>query len=281
MPSFKPTVVALALALALGWGPAWASQELTLGSATVSQGQTAALSLSYLGDGSVAGLQLDVTFNPAVVGTPSVSAGTGIGGQVLRSAVVASGRLRLVIDSPINAAVGNGELARLSFGVNSAAPLGPSTLGLTGVVLGNANATSVAPTRLASGTLTVLIPTLNFYTLIPCRLVDTRNPTGPMGGPALPTGAFRSFSLAGACNVPLTARALSINVTVTQPQNPGDLRFFPADVTAPLTSVVNFRPGQTRTNNTIVTLSAAGTFTVKHDGAGTVDLILDVNGYFQ
>jgi hypothetical protein len=282
MPSLKPTAAALALALVLGAGPvAAARQELTIGSATAVRGQTVTLSLGYAGDGSAAGLQLDVTFDPAVLGAPSVAAGTGLGGKVLRSATVASGRLRLVVYSPVNAAVGDGELARLAFSVNGSAPLGTSTVALAGVVLGNANASAIATTALANGTIMIIAdPGTSFYTVAPCRLVDTRNPSGPLAGPALLTGQ-RTFILAGACNVPITARALSINVTVVQPAAGGDLRLFPADLPKPLTSVVNFRAGQTRTNNAIIGLSAAGALSVQNDAPGAVDLLIDVNGYFQ
>jgi cohesin domain-containing protein len=281
MPRWKPAAAALALAFALGAIPARAVQKLTLGSAAVPPGQSAAISLGYVGDGSVVGLQLDVTFDPAVLGSPSVAAGSGIAGQVVQSAVVASGRLRLVIYAPQNVpALGNGELARLSFNVSNTAPSGQSTLALAGVVLGNANATAVAPTELDNGAVLVLTG-LRFYSLTPCRLVDTRNATGPLGGPALPASGRRSFTLASVCNVPPTALALSINVTVVQPAAAGDLRFFPADLPVPLTSVVNFRGGQTRTNNAIIGLSTAGALTVQNDATGTVHLVVDVNGYFQ
>jgi hypothetical protein len=44
---------------------------------------------------------------------------------------------------------------------------------------------------------------LQFFPLTPCRLVDTRGPTGALGGPSLVGNAARSFPLlAGACNVP-------------------------------------------------------------------------------
>jgi hypothetical protein len=42
-------------------------------------------------------------------------------------------------------------------------------------------------------------------------------------------------------------------------------------------------PGQTRANNTIFRLACdgSGILAVQNDGIGTVDFILDVNGYFQ
>jgi hypothetical protein len=120
-----------------------------------------------------------------------------------------------------------------------------------------------------------------FYTLTPCRLIDTRDPAGPWGGPALAGGATRVFTIAGRCNVPPTATSVSVNVTVIQPTAPGHLILFPGGP-PPVVSTINFRPGQTRANNAIVLLSASGTLSVA-DGqsSGTADFILDVNGYFQ
>jgi hypothetical protein len=81
--------------------------------------------------------------------------------------------------------------------------------------------------------------------------------------------------------VPATARALSVNVTAVQPSTSGALRAFAADVPALLPGIVNFRPGQTRTNNAILGLSTDGSITVLNDAIGSVDLLIDVNGYFQ
>jgi hypothetical protein len=119
------------------------------------------------------------------------------------------------------------------------------------------------------------------YTLTPCRLVDTRDPAGPWGGPVLLGGATRVFAIAGRCNVPPTATSVSVNVTVIQPTAPGNLILFPGG-TPPVVSTINFRPGQTRANNAIVLLSASGTLSVADaQSSGTTDFILDVNGYFQ
>ncbi len=122
----------------------------------------------------------------------------------------------------------------------------------------------------------------DFYTVTPCRLVDTRNPIGALGGPALVASAQRIFSLAGVCGVPADARAVSLNLTVTQPLTTGDLRMFPADQTvAPVTSAINFAPGQTLANNIILAVDATGSIKVQNDAQGTVHLILDINGYFK
>ena len=123
---------------------------------------------------------------------------------------------------------------------------------------------------------------LAFYTISPCRLADTRDASGPLGGPPLIGGFSRTFMFASVCGVPPTAKSLSVNLTVTQPGFVGDLRVFPGGSLPPLTSVVNYRGGQTRANNAIVTLGPGGAVTVQCDQSfGTVHLIVDVNGYFQ
>ncbi len=139
-----------------------------------------------------------------------------------------------------------------------------------------------AYTLSVTGTRTLGVPNnTSFYTLTPCRILDTRDPAGPWGGPALAAGATRVFTIAGRCSVPLAAKSVSVNVTVTQPTAPGHLILFPGG-TPPGVSTINFRSGQTRANNAIVPLSASGMLSVA-DGqsSGTTHFILDVNGYFQ
>jgi len=122
-----------------------------------------------------------------------------------------------------------------------------------------------------------------FFTLAPCRLADTRDSKSPNGPPALQPGQDRTFVLSGTCGLPAGATAVSVNVTVAGGTAPGNLRLFPADVPLPLVSTINFVAGQTRANNAIVAASADGTVSIKVHNAsvGPVQLILDVNGYFE
>jgi len=86
----------------------------------------------------------------------------------------------------------------------------------------------------------------------------------------------------GQCGIPATARAVSANVTITQPSSVGDLRLLAAGSALPLTSSINYRPGQTRANDAVVPLGAAGALAVHCDQPlGTVQFIIDINGYFQ
>ena len=122
-----------------------------------------------------------------------------------------------------------------------------------------------------------------FFTLAPCRVLDTRDPVGPRGGPTLEAGGVRTLTFASVCGIPATAKSISANVTVTNTGAPGYLTAWPADGTMPLASTVNFLPGQTRANNAVLPLSAdgAGQLKIFNGSVGTLDVIVDVNGYFE
>ncbi len=124
------------------------------------------------------------------------------------------------------------------------------------------------------------------YTLPPCRVADTRNPTGPLGGPSLAGGATRSFPVTGQCGIPSAAKAVVFNVAVVGPTGSGHIRIWPYNTTMPLVSTINFVAGEPAiANGAIVPLTTNPTANMSvflGTGAGThADLILDVTGYFQ
>jgi virginiamycin B lyase len=122
----------------------------------------------------------------------------------------------------------------------------------------------------------------SFYTVTPCRVLDTRDPNGPFGGPAIAAGVTRTFAIVGRCGIPASARAVSANLIVTQGASAGYVAAFAGGTLAPLAASLNYRPGQTRANNAIVPLGAAGDVAIlSGQASGTVQVILDVNGYFQ
>ena len=123
----------------------------------------------------------------------------------------------------------------------------------------------------------------DFFSLTPCRLLDTRNPDGPSGGPALQNGVTRNFPAAGLCGVPATAKALAVNATVISPGGSGFLKTYPTGCLVPATSTLNFGTGQTRANNAVLALGTGGQVAVLPSvtGGGTAHLALDVVGYFE
>ncbi len=93
----------------------------------------------------------------------------------------------------------------------------------------------------------------------------------------------RTFAVAGNCGIPSSAKAISINLAVTQSTAAGNIRLFPAGQAAPTVSSINYGAGQTRGNNAVISLNALGEMAAfVGQGAGTtVHLIIDVNGYFD
>jgi len=123
-----------------------------------------------------------------------------------------------------------------------------------------------------------------FTTIAPCRIVDTRGPAGPTGGPALAANGSRDFPLTGApCGVPANATAVAANVTVTNATASGSLRISLAGST-PTLETIAFSSGVTRANNAIFGLfgTPAGTVTVASGFAvGNADLVIDVTGWWR
>ena len=124
-----------------------------------------------------------------------------------------------------------------------------------------------------------------FYSVAPCRVIDTRNASGPLGGPALSASpATRSFKVTGTCGIPETAKAISANLTVTGQTVGGSLGVYEGSLlVSPTTTAISFPAAKTRANNALVGLATDGTGTifVRNDAAGAVQFILDVNGYFE
>ncbi len=121
-----------------------------------------------------------------------------------------------------------------------------------------------------------------FYTVTPCRVADTRNPDGPLGGPAISANSTRTFAIGGNCAVPATAAAAVFNIAVVNPTQPGNLRLYAAGDSPPPTSAINFSAGQIRANNATVRLGPSGQLAIQCDmPGGATHVVLDVMGYYR
>lgn len=122
-----------------------------------------------------------------------------------------------------------------------------------------------------------------FIGITPCRLADTR-PAPARIGPAgtLSTAGTQTFAAVGSngeCTIPTDAVALLLNVTALGASEQTFLTFWP-DGDRPLASSLNPAPGQPPVPNAVtVDLSDAGGFNV-YNNAGTVNAVIDVNGYY-
>jgi PKD repeat protein len=146
------------------------------------------------------------------------------------------------------------------------------TAGLSATASKVASVSSAGPTAAES-----------FFSLTPCRLLDTRNTGGPLGN-----GQSRLLTAAGACGIPATAKAVSVVVTAVSPTYPGRIALFRGDQTyvADVTgNTFNFIPQTSpRSNDEIVALAGNGTLGVGATFGGSpgqVQVLLDVDGYFS
>ncbi len=120
---------------------------------------------------------------------------------------------------------------------------------------------------------------LSFYSVTPCRVVDTRNPASSLGGPLMSGGSIRSFPIpSSSCGVPNSAAAYSFNVTVVPRRPLGYLTTWPTGQPQPVVSTLNSGDGSIVANAAIVPAGTNGavSFFVTDD----TDVIIDVNGYF-
>jgi len=116
-----------------------------------------------------------------------------------------------------------------------------------------------------------------FYTLTPCRIVDTRN--GQNGG-TLQAGVERDYAIPPNCGIPSYATAYSFNVTVLPTQGELDfLTVWPQGEPMPNTSTLNDYTGTIVANAAIVPAGPNNTTAFQPFNKPT-DLLLDVNGYF-
>lgn len=122
----------------------------------------------------------------------------------------------------------------------------------------------------------VVVPA-KFFTVAPCRLIDTRI----AGGAALGAGVESQFTIpAGTCSIPALAVSLSVNVTVPAAGGGGHLSLYPANIAKPSTTTLNFSAGATRANNAVVALSLDLGLKIFNGAAVPVHVVVDVNGYF-
>jgi hypothetical protein len=119
---------------------------------------------------------------------------------------------------------------------------------------------------------------LRFVPVTPCRVADTRNPAGVLGGPVMAAGTIRSFPIRSGCGIPAGALAYSLNVTVVPRGMLGYLTMWPTGSPPPVVSTLNSFDGRIKANAAIVPAGVGGAVSiyVTH----TTDVVLDINGYF-
>jgi hypothetical protein len=83
----------------------------------------------------------------------------------------------------------------------------------------------------------------------------------------------------GLAGVPTGATAVVLNVTAVHPSAPTFLTVFPSG-SPPLVSDLNPSPGAVEPNLVVATVSAGGTVSI-FNNSGTVDVVVDVAGWYS
>ncbi len=113
-----------------------------------------------------------------------------------------------------------------------------------------------------------------YHPVTPTRILDTRAQGRPLG-----PGANVSLQVAGTARVPSTAVAVVLNVTATDTSGPGYLTLYPAGGSPPLASNLNWVGGETVANLAVVQVSSGGWIDI-HNAVGSVQVVVDLQGYF-
>ena len=148
------------------------------------------------------------------------------------------------------------------------------------------NGVGTSPASAASALVTPLPTGSLFHAVEPVRIVDSRPAplrVGPQG-PWVGASTHEVQITGGISPVPSNATAVVLNVTATGGSANSDfLTIWPAGAPKPTVSSLNFNAGQTIANQVTVKLGTGGDLgrISIFNAAGTVNIIVDVNGYYD
>lgn len=120
---------------------------------------------------------------------------------------------------------------------------------------------------------------LAFRYVTPCRILDTRNPNGPRGGPSLQAAVARTVAIAGTCSIPASAKAYALNITAIPKSTLGYLTVWPTGQAQPTVSTLNAVTGTITANAAVTPAGNGGSIDLFANN--DTDLLIDVNGYFD
>jgi len=118
-----------------------------------------------------------------------------------------------------------------------------------------------------------------FNSLVPARILDTRDGTGGISG-ARAANTTTEVQITGRGGVPASGvSAVILNATVTQPAAGGFLTIFPTGAAKPWASDLNYAGGETRPNLVVVKVGTGGKVSL-FTSAGT-HVVFDVAGWMS
>jgi hypothetical protein len=90
-------------------------------------------------------------------------------------------------------------------------------------------------------------------------------------------GTTLELTVTGRGGVPNNAGAVVLNVTAVSPSAPGHLTVFPCGTDVPLTSTLNYGPGEVVANAAVTKIGTDGKVCINTHAAS--DIVVDVTGY--
>ena len=256
-----------------------------IGSVTQIDGATLATSTANTGQGAGA-LAYNPVGNKAYVSNSTDNTETFIDGVTLATQTVNVGLTPYDVEvNPVT-----NKIYVCNNGDNTVTTIDGTTLATTTIGVGvgpveswvNPATDRVYVSNTGDATVSVLggVPpnALQFVPVTPCRLVDTR--PGQGGNGPIPAGTSEDFAIPqlGSCNIPDTAAAYSLNVSVVPASILGYLTIWPTGERQPLVATLNSLDGRIKADAAIVPAGYQGAVSIYV--TNTTNVILDINGYF-
>ncbi|SEG85555.1 Fibronectin type III domain-containing protein [Actinacidiphila yanglinensis] len=115
------------------------------------------------------------------------------------------------------------------------------------------------------------------FTPVQARLLDTRTTTTPV-----PAHGTTTVTVGGTNGIPTYGIGGAIvNITTTDQQNSGYLVGWPTGQPMPATSLDNFQAGTSRADMAILQPGTGGKISIANQSAGTIDVVVDLEGWFS
>jgi hypothetical protein len=113
---------------------------------------------------------------------------------------------------------------------------------------------------------------LSLYTVTPCRVLDTRQPSG-----SAPISSLDVAMSGGKCGIPATVQAYILNATAVPQGSLGYLTLWPQGQAIPLASTLNALDGALTSNMAIVPTNNGS---ISIFASNPTDVVIDILGYF-
>ncbi len=217
---------------------------------------------------------------PTGLGTPDGTTAFGTGIPIIRSVTPASGP---IAGGQVISVAGTG------FAVGMTVTIGGTAVTPSNVTYASFTLTTPAEAAgsdaiqvTTSGGVSALSPAdvytyiapANYIPMTPFRIFDT------VGGTPLGPNSNRTVQITGVGSIPSAAVAVVLNVTEVNDTSASLLTVYPAGTPKPVASNLNFNADTVTPNLVTVTLGTGGGVVI-YNAAGTVNVLADVEGYFE